>query len=384
MESKAEKRKVLVFIDWFLPGDKAGGPVRSVANLLDHFGSEFDFSVVTRDTDYTSSVPYAGVKSDAWNKLPGGQRVFYVSGNKLSPGTIASILEKETYDVVYLNGMWSKHFTIEPLQVLKRMKKNVRVVVAVRGMLAPSALAIKPLKKKLFLAYAKLRNLFSGVIFHATTEEEAQQARKFFGEKNEIIVAGNLPRRSMSAGAGREKKKGAVRIVNVARIAPEKNTLYAVELLSMVKSRAEADFFGPVYNEEYAGQCREAAARLPENVKLDFRGALDSGKIEETLPAYDLLLLPTRGENFGHIILEAMQCGVPVLISDKTPWKDLEKEKAGWVISLDEKEKFAAVIDRVSEMDETEYREWSEGAKRAAEKYISSSSLPENNRKLFA
>ena len=64
----ANRKKILVFIDWFLPGYKAGGPIRSMANMTDHL-QDFDFFVVTRNTDYTDTNPYASVKSDQWNKL---------------------------------------------------------------------------------------------------------------------------------------------------------------------------------------------------------------------------------------------------------------------------------------------------------------------------
>ena len=46
-----EKKKILVFIDWYLPGFRAGGPIRSCANLISHLSDEFDFNIVTTDTD---------------------------------------------------------------------------------------------------------------------------------------------------------------------------------------------------------------------------------------------------------------------------------------------------------------------------------------------
>ena len=32
-------------------------------------------------------------------------------------------------------------------------------------------------------------------------------------------------------------------------------------------------------------------------------------------------------ENFGHVIVESWQNGCPVLISENTPWKNLESQK---------------------------------------------------------
>ena len=43
--------RVLVTIGSYLPGYKAGGPIRSVANLIDALGDDFEFRVVTSDKD---------------------------------------------------------------------------------------------------------------------------------------------------------------------------------------------------------------------------------------------------------------------------------------------------------------------------------------------
>ncbi len=37
------KPKVLIFIDWFTPGYKAGGPTTSNVNIVNHLSDDFDF-----------------------------------------------------------------------------------------------------------------------------------------------------------------------------------------------------------------------------------------------------------------------------------------------------------------------------------------------------
>ena len=72
-----QKKSILLFIDWYLPGFKAGGPIRSMANMVQHLGKEFQFKIITRNTDYTSSEPYPGIVTDAWNNGPFGEQVYY-------------------------------------------------------------------------------------------------------------------------------------------------------------------------------------------------------------------------------------------------------------------------------------------------------------------
>ena len=101
-----DKKKILVFIDWYLPGYKAGGPIQSCSNLIAHLGKEYDFSVVTRDTDYCETIPYANIKSNEWN-IVDGTRVYYFSSDTLNKKNIQHLLNTENYDTVYLNGIFS-------------------------------------------------------------------------------------------------------------------------------------------------------------------------------------------------------------------------------------------------------------------------------------
>ena len=383
MISIKSKSKVLIFIDWFLPGDKAGGPIRSCANLMDYLGNDFDFSVVTRDTDYTVTKSYSGITSDAWNILPDGKRVYYISANQLNKETISKLLSEEKFDVVYLNGIWSQAFTAWPMKQLKKLKFKGKVIVAARGMLAPSALAIKATKKKMYLHLAKWRNDFSNVIFHATNLQEASDIRKAIGDKNQILIAGNLPRKISESTQHTSKSTDKLRIISIARIAPEKNTLYAIEVLSKVKVAVESDFYGPIYNEEYWKECKAATEKLPSNVKLNFMGPIPSENILNTLAKYDLFFLPTRGENFGHVILESLQAGTPVLISDQTPWNNLESLKVGWDLPLESQEKFVKTIEGLVNLQIEEFKKLSENAIRFSEEYATSEKLIEENKKLF-
>ena len=45
------KPKILILTDWYLPGTNAGGPVRSIANMIAHLKNEFLFKIITRDIE---------------------------------------------------------------------------------------------------------------------------------------------------------------------------------------------------------------------------------------------------------------------------------------------------------------------------------------------
>ena len=377
------KPRVLVFIDWYLPGSRSGGPVQSCANLIAHLKDEFDFSVVTRNVDYMSSAPYANIKSDQWNELADGTRVYYFSPGKLSKKGIYSLLKTEDYDRVYLNGIFSRYFTLTPLRYFMGMASK-KVIVSSRGMLADSALAIKSRKKSLFLFFAKQFNLFRDVLFHATNEQEADSVRKVFGKNALIHIAPNLSENSqIKEWKAKARSANLLKLVNVARISPEKNIKYALEVLRDVKCNVQFDLYGPVYSEVYWSECKKIISSLPKNISVNYKGSLESNKVSETISQYDLLFLPTQGENFGHVILQAMSVGTPVIISNKTMWNDLQSKKAGWDIPLSESRKFVSVIENCAAMSQAEYDAVSKGAFEFGRVYMGNKESIELNRQLF-
>ena len=338
------KKKILLFIDWYLPGYRAGGPIRSCSNMIEHLKELYDFSVVTRDTDYHETNSYKGIKSDEWNILPDGTRVFYFSEKNLSSGTIRKVLDKEDFDSVYINGIFSYYFSILPLRILKG--KNKKVITAARGMLGEGAMSVKKTKKIFFLFTSKLTGLFSDVMFQASNKQEIRDVQKYFGKKVPVLLAPNLPRKmQLEARPDKRKEKGAIKIASIARISPEKNTKFALEVLKHVKGNVIFDLFGTVNNVAYWNECKNIIESLPLTVAVNHKGAIPSDKTIEALSEYDFMFMPSLSENFGHTILESFIAGTPVVISDQTMWKNLPAVKAGWDISLLQKEKFMEILN---------------------------------------
>lgn len=377
------KKKVLIFIDWYLPGYKAGGPIQSVSNLVEHLKDEFDFYIVTRDTDYCETNPYPGIRSNEWNVQPDGVKVYYFSTDQLTRTNIKNLIRKTEFDQVYLNGIYSYYFTLIPLVYLRK-KHNKRIIIAARGMLSEGSMNVKKTKKQFFIRAVKVLKLFDKVLFHATTEVEKNEIRKVFGDKIEIKVAANLPAKSTGRPlAKRGKKSGMIRLVNVARIAPEKNLLYALQVLKQVKTEVEFDFYGPVYDQQYWMECKLVLDELPQNVKASYKGSVESSKVPQVLESYEMMFMPTTGENFGHIILQSLSAGCPVIISDQTPWKNLAGKGIGNDLPLGRMDLFANEIDQAARMSQQEYDKVSGAAFEYAARYTEGPGIIEQNRNLF-
>ncbi len=377
------KKKILVMIDWFYPGYRAGGPVRSCFNVIERLGHEFEFKVITRDTDYCESVPYKGIIPNTWTTHPNGLIVHYLTESKLNSSGIESLIRNEDPDLLWINGIYSKWFSIMPLR-----KWKGKTIISARGMLNPEALKIKALKKRIFLTVARLTGMFDHVIFHATNNDEKNNIIKHFPNAR-IIIAPNFPVMESPFPKKKEKNVNMLRLVNIARIAPEKNILYGLELLKEFGNEIGADqkiildIFGTVYDPDYFEKCKEASDSLPACISVNFKGGIDPKAVSEALSNYDMLFFPSRSENYGHTVVQAMSCGLPVIISDATPWRGLELRRCGWDINLPDKSKFIQVLKKSLLMDVTVYHELSIGAKAFAQQILNDPQTLVLNQNLF-
>ena len=352
--SKAKPR-VLVFIDWFYPGYLAGGPVQSIVSLVEHFKSEIDLWVFTRDRDLNGKEAYPGIRLNEWQHSPIGCMVYYASPDKLGSALNEQILKEYPWDVVYINGLYSTHFSIAPLFLLKKKFRHLPFIIAPRGMLSKGALSLKPIKKKSYLLYAKYTGLYNRAFWHAASLQEENEIVSALGTAVPRRMIPNLPRR-LTYSPKEEKAPGLLKLFYASRISPVKNTLFALETLSLVKiGRISLHLYGLIEDQEYWDKCLKLIARLPEHISVEYRGSYNAENAASVFARYQALFLPTLNENYGHSIVESLMSGCPVIISDQTPWKDLQQKKAGYALPLDDPQAFRKAIESYVAMDEQEF-----------------------------
>jgi hypothetical protein len=150
---------VLVFVRYYLPGFKAGGPIRSIDNLVGHLGDEFDFHIVTSDRDLGDVAAYLKGTADVRRKV-GKATVTYLSPNKQGFSGICRLLRTTPHDVVCLNSFFEPVFSAIPL-LLRRfgLTPDTPYLIAPRGELSRGALGLKAWKKQLYLHAVRIGGL---------------------------------------------------------------------------------------------------------------------------------------------------------------------------------------------------------------------------------
>jgi glycosyltransferase involved in cell wall biosynthesis len=335
--------------------------VRTISNLVEHLGDEIDFRIVTSDRDALAVAPYPNVAIDAWQPV-GKACVYYASPSSQTLRGMTAILNAIDYDVLYLNSFFDSRFTILPLLARRLGRLRDRpVVVAPRGEFSRGALGIRSWKKKPYIALSRLLGLYAGVTWHASSEFEKNDIALVLGESaaQAAVIAVNLPHKQ---GAGRSgtwqpRQPGEpLRVVFLSRVSPMKNLDYALRVLAAANTPLTFAIYGVADDQGYWARCQELIAQVPAHVRVTYHGELPHERVAETLACYDIFFLPTKGENYGHAIAESLTQGTPVLISDRTPWRDLEAQGAGWDLPLDESgAPFIAALRSLAEMSAHDY-----------------------------
>lgn len=349
---------VLTFIGYFAPGFKSGGPVQTIKNMMDSLGHEFEFRVVTRDRDVLDDSAYADVEVSRWTTFNSGF-VYYLPPRELKLVTFKKIISETPHHLVYLNSYFDPVFTLLPLIARLGLRaSDRRFLIAPRGECATGALSVKRFKKQFYRLVTNRIGLYSNLDWHASTLLEAQDIQRELGAlARRIHVAPDLPRsiyQQSQCPARRTRSVEALKMCMIARIVPVKNIIFAIEVLRRVSLPARLDIFGPKEDAAYWRTCAAAVSTLPAHIQVNFRGAVSADKIPSVLSEFDLFFLPTMGENFGHSIVEAFQAGLPVLISDRTPWRGLATRGVGADLSLDDPLAFVAYIESVAGMPQIE------------------------------
>ncbi|MCC1494834.1 glycosyltransferase family 4 protein [Cognatishimia sp. F0-27] len=337
---------VLILLRHYLPGFRFGGPLRSVANLVDHLGDAVDFRIVTLDHDMGDPAPYSAIRTDRWQAV-GKAQVLYLS-RPPGIGALRRIMDDTAHDLLYLQSAFDPAFSLRPL--LANRRRASPVLIAPRGEFSPGALALKARKKSVFLTAAALTGLWRGVTWHATAEPEKADIIARIGASASIAVAANLPSVGMTAPPAAPASE-VLRGVFLSRISPKKNLMGALDILAQVSAPMRFTIYGPEEDAAYWAACKARIARLPAHIEVIHGGTLPPDTVRDTLAGHDVFLFPTLGENYGHAIVDALSAGLPLVISDRTPWRGLAAKGVGADLSLDDPGAFAREIDRIAGLD---------------------------------
>lgn len=371
---------ILIICNYYLPGYKAGGGLRSLVHMVERFKDRFDFRIITRDND-GDDVPYTSVKINEWNDVD-RSKVFYLSKDKVNLSKLRELIVETAPQTIYLNSVFSTLSIF--LLMIRRLKliNEIPIILAPEGELSDGALQLKATKKKAFIKFAKSAGLYRDLIWKVTAEPERFETERFKGEGGSIHIAPNMPSKSIYADYQQQlkprKNVGEAKFIFLSRYMRKKNLKWLIDNLTNIEGTLEIDIYGPLEDEDYWKETEQAISNLPSNVKVSYKGYVLHEQVLETIFNYHFFVLPTLGENFGHVFVEALAAGCPLIISDRTPWVRLEKEGVGWDIPLEKPEDWLETINCCINLDNVKYEVLSNAARRFACRWLADPKIEES------
>lgn len=204
------------------------------------------------------------------------------------------------------------------------------VIVSPRGMLDQGALQYSRTKKFLFWHAFQKSSLSRAAAFHATSERELNDVRRL-GFRQPVILVPNgvdMPHHR----SNKEDSESSKTVLFLSRIHPKKG----LDLLLPAWKKSGLDqtewklHIAGTEEGTYLRELKSMSSRLKLN-SVKFLGALFGQQKEDAYRTADIFVLPTRAENFGVVVAEALAHGTPVLTTTEAPWGELETKKCGWV-----------------------------------------------------
>ncbi|MFR8020348.1 MAG: hypothetical protein ACLU7M_13995 [Mediterraneibacter gnavus] len=113
-------RKILILAGRYLPGYKDGGPLRTLINLTDALGDEYEFYIACFDRDQGETQPYTDIERDTWNKV-GKAKVWYVQPGGFTKKLLLNLAEDK--DIIYLTSFYAE-YGYKTLLLKKEKKKS--------------------------------------------------------------------------------------------------------------------------------------------------------------------------------------------------------------------------------------------------------------------
>ncbi len=316
--------------EYFYPFSDAGGPIRSIEQILEVLNQNSSIKLVTSANNHQGNKLPINIKVNYFINEPiSNTSTYYSSNSIIGIFKLVKLYFKNQYHTFYINGMFIPRLSLLPALICKN------VIISPRGMLFNETLGSKSFFKKLYLFVYKFV-LSKNAIWHATDATEVWEIKRFFGERANVKLITNIPVKPLDINATRLKESKSLNLVYYGLIVEKKGLLALIQALKSLNLFISLDIYGSIKDQTYWKVCLQEINTNKSRAIFNYLGHADPSESQTILAKYDAFILLTKGENFGHSIYEALSVGTPVIITNKTPWQfDNSANPPGWIINYD-------------------------------------------------
>lgn len=254
-------------------------------------------------------------------------------------------------NIYHSNGIWHP---INHWVAMMARRHQIPLIIQPRGMLEPWAMGWHSLRKRVALGMYQHRDLDTAVLLVATSEQEADNLRRFGLHQPIAVIPNGVEMRAAQSSscthlAGAADARHAL---FMGRVHPKKG------LENLLRAWAAAKPFGwllQIAGPDEGGHLATVltlAKRLGISDQVEYLGVVSDQEKWAVYRAANLFVLPTFSENFGVVVAEALSEGLPVITTTGAPWEDLKTYDCGWWVEPSEQGLLMALRDATSSSPE--------------------------------
>ena len=259
------------------------------------------------------------------------------------------------FDLLHIHAVFS-HACLAAAQACWQRRKPY--IVRPLGTLDPWSLQQKSWRKQLFWRFGIERMLHEAAAIHYTTAEERRLVENSLGLGRGVVIPLGTDEQMLQPvvdGQDFLPKYPALQnvpyVIVLCRLHQKKRLELFLEVFLSVTDKPELQEWKLVIagtgEPDYVDSLQSLANKLGGKKRVIFTGWLDGAEKVAALQGAKLFALPSRQENFGLSVVEAMACRVPVLISEHVNLADeVASAQAGWVVPL-EKLAISRALDQI-------------------------------------
>ena len=197
---------------------------------------------------------------------------------------------------------------------------------------------------------------YSKTIFHVNSSKEKKdtlnQVNNIFKFKTVPVFYPNQKRIRIN---DLDTRRNKFKILFVSRIVKNKNLDFCLKVLNGINFDCEFNIIGQIEDKSYWNNCISLIENIRKNIKVNYLGIKSRKAVNKLMRKSHCLLHPSKFESFGHVIFESFLNGLPVIISNNTPWKNLKKKGIGINLSLNRINEFRNEINYLKSCNDKMY-----------------------------
>jgi len=325
----------------YYPAFKYGGPIHSI-----HLLNKALVSKGVRIDVVTTNAGLDNINDIVLNQWDSVDRVrvkrLRYSGYEhynFSPQLLRETMSIKTYDLAHITSTWNFPVLAGSLAC---MLWGRPYIISPRGALSDEAIHLRTANlKRIYFSMIAKQYLKKAAAVHFTTVDEQTRSHHLLTNSKSFVVPNGIDL-SEYADIGNEyipdilkELRGKKAILFLGRLNPIKGLDILVEAFKRIADEYQDVLLimaGPD-SDGYGATVKGWLIDAGILARVIFTGMIRGKDKLSIIKHSSLLILPSYSENFGMSAVEAMACGVPIVISNKVGiYREVEENRAGVIV----------------------------------------------------